>query len=481
MEKYGKWLIVFITLSPYAALLFFTHLNWQIPLSELSTILSDTFLQATLSASLILVVGFFACLGLISIERPTILHALIVFAVLPSLLPPLIVIMSVLNFWQALSLPLELGLFMVTLTHVLIYFGIAACAWRELIVSRLGGALELAAIEGARPWILYKVIWKELRHEAKILWFTFFTLTFTSFSVPLILGGQNGKTLEVFAYELMTEQSSLGGAIIIGVGQWLFFGVLAFYLGATQVSNLRFFKKIYLPNAAWLNVLTALAAVLSLSGLFFGALVGFKKLFTNVILLHSLSGLAINSFLTSGLCGIYVFLFFYALCWLISDRFVVNWFTGYTTPSVVLLGLAFYLLPLKITNKLAVGLAFLFVPALYRLQMRSSFESLRQQIAVAQVLGASRSQMAIQIIWPQVRHVALFLSGLAAFWASCDFAFSSIVTGQIMNLALTARSLLSSYHMDLAIVYVWLSVFIGLILFLIFWSLSYVTSRRLSS
>jgi ABC-type Fe3+ transport system permease subunit len=167
------------------------------------------------------------------------------------------------------------------------------------------------------------------------------------------------------------------------------------------------------------------------------------------------------------------------MSYLAADTWSLKLFSGYSAPSSILLGLGFYLLPLSIVGKLSAGLAFMYLPLLFRFLGASSLSKFSGQVAVAKVLGADLMQIIYRIVWPQFRPTALFLSGLGAIWAAGDFAFSSVVTGEISNLALTAKSLLGSYHLELALVYVWLSFLVGLSVFLIFMGLSYVANQKL--
>ena len=137
-----------------------------------------------------------------------------------------------------------------------------------------------------------------------------------------------------------------------------------------------------------------------------------------------------------------------------TRRFLI----GFAAPSSVLIGLSLLIIwraiGLATLIKISVGLTLTLVPALYRLQWDGLLQSLSGQIRIADSLGASPALIFTRILIPQVAKTLGVLSGLAALWAWGDFALSHVIAEGPVTLALTAQSLLNSYHLNAATIYV---------------------------
>ena len=76
--------------------------------------------------------------------------------------------------------------------------------------------------------------------------------------------------------------------------------------------------------------------------------------------------------------------------------------------------------------------------------------------------------MLFEIVWPQVAPQLLRASGLAALWASSDFAVSGIVAGDLNTLPLLMENLMGNYRIDSAQLLMFPLLVTGLILYGIF-------------
>ena len=74
----------------------------------------------------------------------------------------------------------------------------------------------------------------------------------------------------------------------------------------------------------------------------------------------------------------------------------------------------------------------------------------------------------------------LGLSDVGAVWAMGDFAVSRIISGSDMTLAMWTQSLVDQYRWDMALVLSWIILAASFIVFGFFWSLSYVSHKKLS-
>lgn len=89
-------------------------------------------------------------------------------------------------------------------------------------------------------------------------------------------------------------------------------------------------------------------------------------------------------------------------------------------------------------------------PLLFRWIGQGALESLEDQIHLARTMGARWGQILFEIVWPQRSDPFFRMAGMAALWASGDFAVSSIIAEGNRTWALTIDSLMSSYRLDLA-------------------------------
>ncbi|MEQ1666004.1 MAG: hypothetical protein ABL927_11575, partial [Bdellovibrionales bacterium] len=76
-------------------------------------------------------------------------------------------------------------------------------------------------------------------------------------------------------------------------------------------------------------------------------------------------------------------------------------------------------------------------------------------------------QIFLKISLPLIWRDLLFISGLAGFWASGDFALSKLILGKDLTLAMAAHTLLNGYHLEAATFITVCTLFIGLFIFLI--------------
>ena len=102
---------------------------------------------------------------------------------------------------------------------------------------------------------------------------------------------------------------------------------------------------------------------------------------------------------------------------------------------------------------------------MYKIQ---KLNSLRQQVEMAETLGAEPLQIFHQIVFPQIHPLACRLSGVAALWLVGDFALSRIVFSQDVVLAQVVQGLINGYHLDVGMAVMNVVIFIGFILYLFF-------------
>jgi ABC-type spermidine/putrescine transport system permease subunit II len=93
-------------------------------------------------------------------------------------------------------------------------------------------------------------------------------------------------------------------------------------------------------------------------------------------------------------------------------------------------------------------------------------------------MGASPALIFSKIIFPQVLPSILFLSGLGAFWTIGDFAMTQIIYGKDVTLALYIQSLVGSYRLEQANLLMFLLLFLGFMVFILFKEMRHVVSQK---
>jgi len=343
--------------------------------------------------------------------------------------------------------------------------------------------IELAWVEGASRWaILRQGLLGFLRADMALLVFYLFTLCFASFAVPLIMGGLQGVTLEVLIYEKIRQGSGWSQALVLSILQIGFLFLFSLILshspdlqnrGRFQIQFLSWWPGVFLP---------LFICAFLLIGQFVGAGKGITQLLETSLLIEELPFLIIRTVLVGLGAGAMTFLLLNLIAALSPHWGLDRFLTGYVSPSPVVTGFACLLMGFYGTwgshIAMAIGLALLFLPGLYRLAGRSSLQALSRQIQVARVAGASWGLVFRQIIFPQVQSGFWWLSGLAAFWACGDFAFSSVVAESSSTLSLLVKAYMTSYHLELASVLNLLLILVSSICFLVFGGLAFVTYKK---
>ena len=468
--------------SPILIILVFSE-NWSWPeSSQLAGVLWFTTLQAGLSALISFAIGLSGAIGLLYWQGSRFQSWLEVLCLLPGFVPPLFVILPVFHVGSWVG-KYPLGLFGIVLVHALMNVGLVAVVVARLIYSKMGRMVELAWVEGASRWaILQQGVLVFLRADIALLVFYLFTLCFTSFAIPLMMGGLQGVTLEVLIYEKIRQGGGWSQAFVLSVLQ---FGLLfLFSLVLSSHPDIQSRDRFQIQYLSWWPgvVLPLLICAFVFLGQLTGIGKGMTQLLETSLLLERLPLLVMRTLLVGLGTGMLVFLLLTLVATLSPHWGLDRFLTGYVSPSPVVTGFACLLLgfygPWGSHIAMAIGLALLFLPGLYRLAGRSSLQALTRQVHVARVAGASWRLTFWRITFPQVQSSFWWLAGLAAFWACGDFAFSSIVAESSSTLGLLVKAYMTSYHLELASVLNLLLVLVSSTCFLAFGGLAFVAHRK---
>lgn len=468
------------------------HLFWLIPSEPVQfdftflRVCLYTSLQALLSAVLTLMLGFSSGLGLISLKNrlsPLHFKTLIVFIIVPSFAPPIMVLLTVVSAVNFLPM----GLWGIIFFHVLMNIGVVAALFFQMIYAEAGNWFKIACLSDVKVsrFILLGLV-PELKFYFQSLFFYLFIIYFFSFSIPMVLGESLFGGVEIFIYEKIFLYRQWGAAIHYCV--FLFFGILAFsyffnrsslatksYLSEKR-NEFKYFKADFLTLFALLPI-----------GLILVGMIKSLLISQNLTYLTNLLELARGTALVGLLTGFLVFIILSVLSFCYMSLSFSKLLLGFVHPGWVLVGFSFLLLGNdarhSVLLKNSVALMILFAPFLYRLSLFQKLEKLGHQVKVAQLFSVSWWKIFCMIIWPQVFATICFLSGLASLWACGDFALSSVVMSgsDISTLALEMKDLTTSYRFEKAIILLIPLLVVSSIVFFIFQGLSYVSRRKVLS
>lgn len=454
----------------------------KIEIAELLWALKNTFLQSIGSALLSVFLGFFGVLALLSQpEKSRLRRALELLLLLPNFLPTLFV----LTFALSLIQPFPMGIVGIVLIHTLINSGLVSVLWSLHVQKQMASQSQLAYLEGAGRWQFLKAMKAPLFLAARN-WILFvFIICFASFTVPLVVGGSKGTTLEVLIFEKLRVSSDIASAFGLSILQGLlvlFFGFIFLRLGST--TSLQKFSQervLILPSKELFWLLTAFTAAASLYFI--------KQLFTGwnqVFLIPGLIEQALSLLLKTFVLGFSVAVLTIVLLCLQAAIFlnqnIHHRISKLISISPVLVAFAFSLFLDRFLSivLLALALTCLYYPSAVRLGLREAFESLRTQQKMSWLLGASPWQTLLRITIPQISKQLVFVSSVVGLWAMGDFAVSKIILGHTETLGVLADSLMSSYRIDASFAICGLILVLGLALFLVLRGIAHVYHQKFS-
>lgn len=469
------------TLFLFPLLLLFSKLFYiqSVNYSELFWAVKNTLMQSLGSAFIVAFFGFVFSLGLLAIQNPKVGRLLELLCVLPSFIPTLFI----LNFSLDWVEPFPIGVLGIMIVHSIIYTGLMANYFKKSILQELEGYLKLAYLEGARFWQVFWALFPLIRNIFLRGFVFVFIVCLSSFSVPLVVGGGAGTTLEVLIYEKVKISADWSAALMLSLVQI----VLVFTVVQASQKFKGFHKDFSLKNHS-VRIFSSkkiLYFLLGLVALFYSVFVidfifGWQQLLKIAGLDQKIISLIPNSFLI-GLLGAIVFLFIYLIQSYLSVRSKVHGFLiSFVFGSSALSGLAYFLFFHE--RLLFLGfilcLVTLFYPSILNFSGWSLLQSLSWQSDVAEIMGASRGLIFRKIIFPQVIKRGCFLAALCGFWCLGDFAISKIIFAQEISLAMLTESLMSSYRIQAAYAVSSVVLLLGIFLFVLLGALGHVLDKK---
>jgi thiamine transport system permease protein len=458
-----------------------------------------TFAHSLLSSILVLVLGLLGGMGLAGAHRFQ--KSLRLLCVLPALLPAIFIVTSILNVIR----PFPFGIGAIVLVHALLNIGLVSVVVADLIQNHTQGFSDVCRVLGVkRSSYIFRVLIPSLGENLFRAGFTVFIFCFTSFSVPILIGGSPLNSIESLIYEKVRVEQNLQQALWLSAIQLGFLTVMNLIgqprnRGAVEArpfmerGNLGSVAPfVFLPLVSCLLVFWGLAQGL-VSGLQSGAL---KILLGPLYFVPVMEGLA-GTVAIGIFCAFLIMIAASAVMMSLPQKQLQGGLRNLISPSPILLGVLFLLVLGWLRSRLsllaadsamwtalieipfiALCSALAFFPAFWRMSLEGAWERVQGQAEVAKLLGASRFLIFRRIVWPQVRPQISYVAGLASFWSIGDFALASLLSDRDISLGIVIQNLLGSYRIELASTLMWLLLFVGVVVMLLVWGLGYVQNQR---
>lgn len=481
----GVLLILFF-LSPVLILVAQFSLNLSADWQELFWALKNTFYQAAGSTLLAMIFATLSALGLLYLERTRwsfLLSSVIGLLILPSLIPSLFVLISLFHMFD----PFPMGLVGIVIAHAFIYYGVSGVALYFHIKSSINTYAEIAYLSGATKWTFWRRIAGPLLKTAfTIQAFVIFVASFASFSIPLVVGGGKGTTLEVLIYEKIRIGAEWSDAILIALIQMLLLFLVSLplqnrkpMLSWEQKSFQKVSPLMGSSTALILMMVPALGIVISY---FWGvieslSMISLSELSFIISSIHMWGTLWISLFTSLLLLALYA-----AILVLYKHNFLKAFLYGYVAPSSALTSFAYLVFgsdSMWITYfKIPLVLTLLLAPMLYKLVWEPRIKSLESQRQMAWLLGSSDIEILKRIQWPQSEAVVWMTLALAIAWSAGDFAVSRMLSSRELSMGMLVDTLMSGYRIHLATVASALLIGVILLLYFLVKGVYYVSRKK---
>ena len=439
--------------------------------------------QAGISAVLSVILGLFGSRGLLCLVKNRHYFLFEGFILLPCLMPPLLLVLSVLHLIE-MVIPFPFGLSALIFTNILTYTGLCTVAFSRSLLKQSFSLSEWAYLQNSSPWLFLKNLAQSvLLKDIKILSALTFVGSFTSLSLPLLVGGNPAFSLEFFIYENLKNPEMWPQALSLIIFQsvFVFLVCLKAFAGDFPSDQKFSLQKLYLlPKKIFLFIPFS-AVFFSLGGLFF---ISDIKVFSKVFDLSPLLLTAgRNSLLLSLGTGALTLLFLLLVSLSFQNRKARKFIASFMPPGVSFMGFAFLLWPEYgqgvVLLKWILGLSLLLFPLIYRYQGERILDQLSGQVETARLFGSSWFLIFRKIIWPQSHKTFFLCAGISSFWACGDFAYSLIVSSGHQNLSLLIYDVFSSYRLNTAVLLSWILLCLSFFVFLFWLGVAFVFDKKL--
>ena len=367
--------IIAVISFPFLIFLFKVR-NFDLPeFSTISSCLSFTFTQAGLSVLASWAFAVPAALGLLSFFKKPIYSVLEWIYLTPLFLPPLVIAGGIINILEYFF-KIPFGLALLVLGHSLTYAGGMAVILARLLMTKTSCYCEWAVVHGAgRLRLILALLRFVLKRDLMLISLTIFCFCLTSFSLPLLLGGVQNKTLEVLIYEYLKTPQEWPIALGLLSIEILFIFILSFFILKPR-SFLSPLKPLPYIHVKPYVIAGLIPVVFIFTGLFEGLF-----FIPEILKLKGFFGNILSTLFLSLSVGIGVILFLVLISLGYSASYLKKFLMGYGTPSIVLTGFSFLIFAYDFVYfSWIFGLIILFLPALYRWAGDSFLSGLQKHV-----------------------------------------------------------------------------------------------------
>lgn len=476
-------LIALVLLSPFLILITHFSLNGGWDTSEFLWALKNSAWQGVWSALLSCVGGLWLARGLIFCEnRFSRWFNFNIFFLLPNFLPNLFVVIGLMSLVD----PFPMGTVGVVIVHAFINVGLCGVILKDVIKTKLSKLSDVSYILGSgKTSFFLRVLLPVLRKDILQVFFLVFMIGFSSFAIPLVVGGGKGINLEILIYEKIKIYNDWSSAILISAIQSLilFLFSLLNFKANTVVDINPHLQSRFLESRLSFYLFLFLYIVFFYS-YFSGVWEGvghwgdFELYYEEIM-----NGIWGTLVISLGV-GIGIF----ALLLILTRFHQMNWFhrflNGYMAPSTALMGFAFLVFGPNsmgfVYAKIISGLSLSYVIFLYKMGYGNFLTELNRYTEKANLLGASESLIFWRVLFPLTYKRIFLYSGIAAFWATGDYGISKMVASKDISLALLSETFLSHYRIGFSSLLSFILLVLGLLVFLIFRGAQSVVSRKIN-
>lgn len=477
-------------MSPYLISLVFFKSDGFEGLALFSRIAPVSFLQSLASTFCLLFLSFFGAFGILAVRLrlpSRWVPAFEFMCLVPSFLPTIFLIVCTLSVFS--EYPFNIN--GVVLLHVLSQIGVCSLVISRIVQDRLTGYYRYIMTVTDSFTQFVRLTLPVVRRDLIYLSLFYLVYFLTSFSIPLIIAGSSYSTLEVVIHQQVSIDLnwSLASALIFWqlVMVILLMHSLSYFRHSSE--DFPILEKqdgfIDYPKLMSFVLLPMAPAGLIVLGFCMSFPNGLSTLQSQPELTGHAFYYFFNSlylgFLTAGL----TFLSLTFICQFFFESSLSSFLKYFITPSYVALSFGMFLIFKPIGEGLQVApltltLCIAFLPTVIRMGFVPRLESLKEQWEMAQLLGGSRWVTFKTVMFPQMAPSIGFLSGLVGVWSVGDYAMSEVISATDFNLGMWIQSLVDQYRWDAAVVLSSLILIAGMMVFLFFWSFSYVANKELT-
>lgn len=434
---------------------------------EIKWAFKNSIIQSASSAILALILAFIYTMAFFKIESKVKQRFLVLLLLLPSLVPSLFIIISLMPIFDFLGR----GLMSVVVAHGFIFSGFASLQIINSINNKCSDFVGHCYIGGvSRSQFIYKIVIPLIKRDLIYTGLIVFISAFSSFSIPLVLGSIQTTGLEVLIFEKFKVEFNLQSAFIISTLQSIFLLILSVFT-IRKFQDYKFKKStgpIYFSSSIALKFFY-LIHFLFLSMYLYQIVLGLRFLNLAIEVLNVALDSVFYTMSVAFTLASFSFLILQIYIFLFEKKILFTFFEVFILPSSTLIGLSSIVLysgSLKFTV-LIIALITLLLPWVIKIFIHPKLLNLSFQEQVSYIGGASKWQIYRYIRWPQLKNETIWSLSVLVFWAISDFTVTRIVLEKQETLSLVMYSLMSSYRLNQSVLISVVVLFLGLLNYLI--------------